>query len=341
VIQTIQILALVQGVFVLLVLFTRRKDFKPTTFYLLFSALLSIVTFILGDDNSNLFSKNADWFLFDSSLFITFLYLFIKYYHNENSTFDNRDYLFFIPNILYAAIEVREISLTIDSLFLEILELVIELTFVIYLLQIIYAVFSKSKKHWIVYFVTPIVILFLLSFINEILVILEISMLSVDIANALNTYLLLVVAFLFYFIAFKLLQNSDAILPKNKKYKYKNSSLNQSLVTTYKAKLSAAMEEDKLYLNAKLSVQDVADHIGISKQYISEVLNKHGGINFQDFINQYRVEEFIVRLENDQNNQYTLLGIANDVGFNSKSSFNAIFKKMKGLTPTQFKKLLK
>jgi AraC-like DNA-binding protein len=54
--------------------------------------------------------------------------------------------------------------------------------------------------------------------------------------------------------------------------------------------------------------------------------------NFQDFINKYRVEEFIERLKNDQNNHFTLLGIATDVGFNSKSSFNAIFKKYKGLT---------
>ena len=62
--------------------------------------------------------------------------------------------------------------------------------------------------------------------------------------------------------------------------------------------------------------------------------------NFQDFINEYRVEEFINRLKNDQNNHFTLLGIATDVGFNSKSTFNAIFKKFKGLTPTQFKKNL-
>ncbi|NRS93879.1 AraC-like DNA-binding protein [Chryseobacterium sp. 16F] len=60
-------------------------------------------------------------------------------------------------------------------------------------------------------------------------------------------------------------------------------------------------------------------------------------INFQDFVNNYRVEEFVKRLKNDQNKQFTLLAIATDVGFNSKSSFNAIFKKTKGLTPTQFK----
>ncbi|WP_456264238.1 helix-turn-helix domain-containing protein [Flavobacterium psychrophilum] len=100
------------------------------------------------------------------------------------------------------------------------------------------------------------------------------------------------------------------------------------------------MEMDKLYLNGKLSIQDVSNELNIPKQYISEVLNEHMKTNFQDFINEYRVEEFIKRLKNDPNNQFTLLGIATEVGFNAKSSFNSIFKKFKGLTPNQFKKNL-
>ena len=98
------------------------------------------------------------------------------------------------------------------------------------------------------------------------------------------------------------------------------------------------MRIDKLYLDAKLSIVDVSEKLNIPRQYISEVLNLHMDTNFQDFVNQYRVEAFIERLKNDQKNQFTLLGIATDVGFNSKSSFNAIFKKSKGLTPTAFKK---
>jgi AraC-like DNA-binding protein len=130
------------------------------------------------------------------------------------------------------------------------------------------------------------------------------------------------------------------ILPKNQIIKYKNSNLSEKLISEYKADLIYAMEYDKLYLNGKLSIQDVSEKLTIPKQYISEVLNEHMNTNFQDFINRYRVEEFIIRLKNDQNNHFTLLGIATEVGFNSKSSFNAIFKKFKGLTPTQFMKNL-
>ena len=95
-----------------------------------------------------------------------------------------------------------------------------------------------------------------------------------------------------------------------------------------------------MYLNNKLSIVDVSDKLNIPRQYISEVLNEHMNKSFQDFVNEYRVEEFVNRLKNDQNNHFTLLGIATDVGFNSKSSFNATFKKHKGLTPTQFKNSL-
>lgn len=98
------------------------------------------------------------------------------------------------------------------------------------------------------------------------------------------------------------------------------------------------MEVEKFYLNNKLSIQDVAVKIEVPRQYLSEVLNLHLNISFQDFVNNYRVEEFIDRLQKDQNKHFTLLGIAMDVGFSSKSSFNTTFKRIKGLTPTQYKK---
>ena len=189
-------------------------------------------------------------------------------------------------------------------------------------------------------FAIPITLLFTLSLLFEIEDEIGYAVLPFLSNKNFNTYLLLVIAFFFYFIAFKLLSNGKEILPKNEINKYKNSNLNPKLIQQYKTDLISSMEKDKLYINGKLSIQDVSSSLGIPRQYISEVLNEHMDTNFQDFINQYRVEEFIIRLKNDQNNHFTLLGIATDVGFNSKSSFNAIFKKYKGLTPTQFKKTL-
>ena len=85
--QTIQLIALIQGVFVLFALYQRRKDYKKITFWLLFGSLLSVLLYILGDDNNNLFFENKDWFLFDNTLFVTFLFLFFKYYKSEREKF--------------------------------------------------------------------------------------------------------------------------------------------------------------------------------------------------------------------------------------------------------------
>ncbi len=338
--KTLQIIALLQGLFVLSVLFYNRKEYKKTTFWLLFGSLFSVLLYIAGDDENNIFIQDADWFLFDSSLFVTFLFLFFKYYKNGKSSFAKWDYLFFLPNIIYFSIEAIEIKFPTEILLVEIFEIAVELTFVVYLLLIIHSIITTKNKHWILYFAIPIAILFGLSSLNDILKTSGFGELSVFNDQNSNTYLMLVIAFLFYFIAFKLLNKSKVILPKMETNKYKNSNLNPKLIEQYKTDLTSAMETDKLYLNGKLSIHEVSEKLNIPRQYISEVLNVHMDTSFQDFVNQYRVEEFIKRLKNDQNEHYTLLGIATDVGFNSKSSFNAIFKKFKGLTPTEFKKSL-
>ncbi|BDB57563.1 helix-turn-helix domain-containing protein [Flavobacterium ammonificans] len=338
--QTIQLIALIQGVFVLFALYQRRKDYKKITFWLLFGSLLSVLLYILGDDNNNLFFENKDWFLFDNTLFVTFLFLFFKYYKSEREKFIKSNYLFFLPNIFYLILELLEIKLTKENFNIEILEVLLELTFVIYLCLILYSVFTDKRRIWTTYFVIPIVILLVFSCINDTLKIIGLQELHFFLNQNFNTYLLLIVAFLFYFISLKLLTNNKNILPKNEIGKYNNSNLNTKLIEQYKSDLINAMEIDKLFLNGKLSIQDVSEKLNIPKQYISEVLNEHMNTNFQDFINEYRVEEFINRIKNDQNNQFTLLGIATEVGFNSKSSFNSIFKKFKGLTPTQFRKNL-
>ena len=338
--KTIQIIALLQGLFVLFVLIIYRKVYQKTTFWLLFGSLFSIILYIIGDDKNNLFVKNIDWFLFDNTLFVTFLFLFFRYYKSGKEKFRKCDYLFFIPNIIYVVLEAIEIKSNQENLIIEICEVFTELTFVIYLSIIFFAVVTNKRKVWVIYFVIPIIILFVFSFVNDILIIMGFVNLPYFNDHYFNSYLLLVVAFLFYFIAFKLFNNANEILPRTAISKYKNSKLNEELINKYKTDLIYSMEKDKLYLNGKLALQDVSEKLNIPRQYISEVLNVHMNTNFQDFINKYRVEEFIKRLKNDHSNQFTLLGIAVDVGFNSKSSFNAIFLKFKGLTPNQFKKEL-
>ena len=115
---------------------------------------------------------------------------------------------------------------------------------------------------------------------------------------------------------------------------YKNSSLKDDDATKIHSELFDLMKEDKPYLNPKLTISELAQDLSTSTNHLSQVINQYEKVNFYDFVNKYRVEEFI---ENAQNNpEFSLLANAYDSGFNSKSTFNTAFKKIKSVTPSQY-----
>lgn len=116
--------------------------------------------------------------------------------------------------------------------------------------------------------------------------------------------------------------------------KYKNSGMNDDLALALYEKLVKIMELEKPYLEPRLTLADLAKRIDASPNHLSQVINQKAGVNFHDFINKYRVEEFLK--QSGQNKHYSLLALALESGFNSKSSFNTIFKKQKGLSPSQY-----
>ncbi len=116
----------------------------------------------------------------------------------------------------------------------------------------------------------------------------------------------------------------------------KIKKLNGDLTKQYASDLINLMNEEKLYLNSELKYSEIASRLGISARYLTEVLNREIGKGFNDFINQYRVSEVQRRIQNNEIENLTLYAIALESGFNSKSSFNRIYKKHTGLTPSQF-----
>ncbi|MCB2207849.1 MAG: helix-turn-helix domain-containing protein [Bacteroidetes bacterium] len=116
----------------------------------------------------------------------------------------------------------------------------------------------------------------------------------------------------------------------------KKGLLDEAAAAAYKAKLQQLIEAEKPYLNPDLSLRSLADQLGINANQLSWLLNDGFGKNFNEFINQYRVEAFknIARLPD--NSHLTILSIAYDCGFNSKTVFNTFFKKETGVTPKQF-----
>jgi AraC-like DNA-binding protein len=83
----------------------------------------------------------------------------------------------------------------------------------------------------------------------------------------------------------------------------------------------------------------LAEETEIPAHYLSRIINEHHGQNFFDFINSFRIEEFKRRLADPHYKNFTLLAIAFDCGFNSKSAFNRFFKKVEGISPSEYKKI--
>jgi AraC-like DNA-binding protein len=103
-------------------------------------------------------------------------------------------------------------------------------------------------------------------------------------------------------------------------------------------KLTAYMATEKPYLNASLSLRNLAEDMKINSRDLSVLINQHLNQHFFDFINAYRIKEAMKILKNPSKKAFTVLEILYEVGFNSKSSFNTAFKKHTGYTPTQYKK---
>ncbi len=126
---------------------------------------------------------------------------------------------------------------------------------------------------------------------------------------------------------------------KNKKYR--TSSLSKKERDAYMNQILDYMETEKPYLDYELTLGKLADALEIPSYHLSEVLNEALGKNFYDFINIYRVEAVKEHMADPKTSNLTLLAIAFDAGFNSKTAFNRAFKKATGLSPSRFKQQLK
>jgi AraC-like DNA-binding protein len=119
---------------------------------------------------------------------------------------------------------------------------------------------------------------------------------------------------------------------------YERSGLSNEHANQLHTQLLDYMRTSKAYLQSELNAADLSKGMNISVNHLSQVLNTVQQQNFFDFVNTYRVEEVKKRLVDDRYAHLTILAIALDCGFNSKSAFNTVFKKITGMTPSQYSK---
>ena len=120
--------------------------------------------------------------------------------------------------------------------------------------------------------------------------------------------------------------------------KYERSTLTPERSQKYLRRLEQAMEIEKVFTDGDLTLQKLAAKLSIPAQHLSQVVNEQLNQNILDYINTHRVQEAKRRLLDPARKHLSILAIAEEVGFNSKSSFNSVFKKHTNITPSEFRK---
>lgn len=122
--------------------------------------------------------------------------------------------------------------------------------------------------------------------------------------------------------------------------RYERSGLRDTEAALLKDALLHIMENDRPYKNCDLTLPELSEKLDTTPHKLSEVLNSQLGQNFYDFVNGYRVREVQQRLADGKSQALTLLSLALDAGFASKSTFNSVFKKLTGQTPSDYRRSL-
>jgi AraC-like DNA-binding protein len=364
-IETLLPIGIAQSLFALLFVLTKRplsvQNKILTTWLLFITALLS--TTLAFELSPNFLDYN--WFLLGLNFvtFPSFLYLYVKYTRNQE-VFQRQDWLHATPLVIIFLLIVLEIYLISDT---NSTNNLFHLQFVICtnIFSLIY--FSKTLKiikrynNEIENNLSYNSMLFNLKWVKHItfgfgfaLVLFMVFglLIKLNIHSGLKpkTVLILLHVLFVYVICFfdfkrqqfeMNFKESEQQLTNtkndNKNNSYKRTGLKDDDIKLYLQKLEVTMKKDEMWKNPRLVAQDIADLTNIPKHYITQILNTNLNKNFYTFVNEYRTEKAKEMLISDKHKSWSIVAIAYECGFNSKSSFNNFFKKHTGLTPSEFK----
>ena len=116
-----------------------------------------------------------------------------------------------------------------------------------------------------------------------------------------------------------------------------NNGMNESTTEVHYNRLIQLVQDQRIYLDSSVDLRQVSEKMEISPNYLSKIISSHGDVNFSDFINGYRIEEAKKMMASEEFKAYTILSIALEAGFNSRTAFYTSFKKQSGQTPSEFR----
>lgn len=127
---------------------------------------------------------------------------------------------------------------------------------------------------------------------------------------------------------------------KNKPVEKPSSLFSKIEIEELKRAIEQALVQKKLYLNESLTLSNLAEEVKLTDKKLSTFINQELSTNFYELVNTHRINAFKKEINSAENQHLTIWGIASQCGFNSKTSFNRIFKKQIGMTPSQYQKTL-
>jgi AraC-like DNA-binding protein len=174
-------------------------------------------------------------------------------------------------------------------------------------------------------------------FLATVLALFALTIVKGHFVSGANYVFTLITSGIIYYTAFRLILHPELISPGFTK-KYKTIRREEAQDKVILGKLQEMMEQEKVFTHTDLKLSVLASQLNTTPHQLSRLINDHFGKTYSEYINQYRVQEFLARLDDPAYATHNLMGIAWDVGFNSKSAFNVAFKKITGKNPSDFRK---
>ncbi|UCE42294.1 MAG: AraC family transcriptional regulator, partial [Candidatus Aminicenantes bacterium] len=198
-------------------------------------------------------------------------------------------------------------------------------------LKEIYSSVEEKNLSWMNFILFGYITIWFIELVGRFLSFLNISHML------LSTITLAMVMVFANLIVFKGLRQPEIFAGIEEKPKYQGSPLTKQEKEEYLQRLQAYMESERPYLSPSLTIDILAKRLSISSRYLSQVINESLGVNFFDYVNDFRVSEAKRILTDASSNQRNILDVLFDSGFNTKSAFNSVFKQHTGMTPSEYK----
>ena len=295
------------------------------------------------------------------------LYFFIRYLTNPSYQWKSTDYLFFLPVILEVGLrlfkfsffakgtQLSESALGSINFWLNSLELFAAIFSVVVILLVVKSLkkyeqnlrenYSEVETRSLTWLRNILLVGLALSFLWIIITISDYGIIPFNLTLAQLS--LMALSLMIYWIGYSMIIRQElletpifAISNSQDQSPTETSELSTNTDNYYK-QLKDLMSINKLYQNESLNMTVLSEKTGLSNSYLSQIINQKEGKNFFDFVNGYRIEEVKEKIIDPKFEHYTILAIAQEAGFKSKSTFNIFFKKTTGKTPSEYRKLNK